>query len=340
MRRRVLSIVAAALVASALPVVQATAGALDNIKQRGFLICGVHLGLPGFGFPDKNGVYQGLDADFCRALAAAIFDDPTKVRFTPTTSANRFIAVQSGEVDVLARNATYTISRDTTLGMNFPAINFFDGQGFMVRKSLNVASVKQLEGASICVAQGTTTEQNLADFFRANNLKYEVVTFATTEEASKALEVGRCDSFTTDASGLAGERLKYANPAEFVILSEIISKEPLGPAIRHGDEQWTDIVRWTHYAMLNDEEYGVTRANVDQMRQSKSPEIARLLGVEGKFGEALGLSNDWAYRIIKQVGNYGELYERHLGENSPLRIKRGLNDLWTRGGVQYAYPIR
>jgi general L-amino acid transport system substrate-binding protein len=327
-------------VAAALAVSGASAATLDNIKQRGFLLCGVHLGLPGFGFPDKNGIYQGLDADFCRAIAAAIFNDPSKVRFTPTTSANRFIAVQSGEVDVLARNATYTISRDTTLGMNFPAINFFDGQGFMIRRSLNVSSVKQLGGASICVAQGTTTEQNLADYFRANGLKYEVVTFATTEEGSKAMEAGRCDSFTTDASGLAGERLKYANPDEFVILSEIISKEPLGPAVRHGDEQWTDIVRWAHYAMLNAEEYGVTQANVDQMLQSKSPEIRRLLGAEGQFGEALGLTNDWAYRIVKHVGNYGELYERHIGDKSPLKIKRGLNELWTRGGLQYAYPIR
>jgi general L-amino acid transport system substrate-binding protein len=334
------ALAAAAIVGSVALAAPAAAATLDNIRQRGFLICGVHLGLPGFGFPDKAGVYQGLDADLCRALAAAIFDDTTKVRFTPTTSANRFTAVQSGEVDVLARNATYTMSRDTTLGMNFPVINFFDGQGFMVRKSLNVAGVKQLAGASICVAQGTTSEQNLADYFRANNLKYEVVTFATTEEASKALEVGRCDSFTTDASGLAGERLKYAKPDEFVVLPEIISKEPLGSAVRHGDEQWTDIVRWTHYAMLNAEEYGVTQANVDEMRQSKSPEIRRLLGLEGKFGEAIGLPNDWGYRIIKRVGNYGELYERHLGEASPLKLRRGLNELWTRGGLQYAYPIR
>jgi general L-amino acid transport system substrate-binding protein len=342
MRKGIVStaIVTAFAAASVTLPAPAAAATLDNVRQRGFLICGVHLGLPGFGFPDKAGIYQGLDADFCRALAAAIFDDTTKVRFTPTTSANRFTAVQSGEVDVLARNATYTMSRDTTLGMNFPVINFFDGQGFMVRKSANLTGVKQLEGASICVAQGTTTEQNLADFFRAANLKYEVVTFATTEEASKALEVGRCDSFTTDSSGLAGERLKYANPEEFVILPEIISKEPLGAAVRHGDEQWTDIVRWTHYAMLNAEEYGVRQANVDEMKQSKSPEIRRLLGLEGKFGDAIGLSNDWAYRVIKRVGNYGELYERHLGEGSPLKIKRGLNDLWTRGGLQYAYPIR
>ncbi len=333
----------AAILAGLLPAAvaaPAAAATLDTVKQRGFLLCGVHLGLPGFGFPDKDGIYQGLDADFCRALATAIFNDPAKVRFTPTTSANRFTAVQTGEVDVLARNATYTISRDTTLGLNFPAINFFDGQGFMVRKSLNVANVKQLEGASICVAQGTTTEQNLADYFRAANLKYDVVTFATTEEAAKALETGRCDSFTTDASGLAGERLKFAAPDEFVILPEIISKEPLGPAVRHGDEQWTDIVRWTHYAMLNAEEYGVTQANVDEMLQAKSPEIRRLLGLEGKFGESLGLTNDWVHRIVKRVGNYGELYSRHLGEGSALKIKRGPNELWTRGGLQYAYPIR
>ena len=335
MRRISLAAIAALALASG-----ASAATLDSVKQRGFLVCGVHLGLPGFGAPDREGIYRGLDADFCRAIAAAVFNDPSKVRFTPTTSANRFLVVQSGEVDVLARNATYTITRDTTLGLNFPAINFFDGQGFMVKKSLNVANVKQLEGASICVAQGTTTEQNLADYFRANNLKYEVVTFATTEEGSKAMEAGRCDSFTTDASGLAGERLKFARADDFVILPEIISKEPLGPAVRHGDEQWSDIVRWTHYAMLNAEEYGVTQANVDQMLQSRNPEIRRLLGVEGKFGEGLGLTNDWAYRILKHVGNYGELYERHVGEGSPLKIKRGLNELWTRGGLQYAYPIR
>jgi general L-amino acid transport system substrate-binding protein len=262
------------------------------------------------------------------------------VRFTPLTAKDRFTALQSGEVDVLARNSTATMSRDTQLGLDFPIINYFDGQGFMVRKKLGVASAKELGGASVCTQQGTTTELNLADFFRANNIKYEVVAFATADETFKAYEAGRCDAFTTDASGLYAERVKASAPDEHIVLPEIISKEPLGPVVRHGDNQWGDIVRWVHFAMLNAEEFGVTKANVSEMLKSANPEIKRLLGTEGKFGDAIGLPNDWAVRVIRHVGNYGESFERNVGASSPLKIQRGQNALWTKGGLQYGQPIR
>jgi general L-amino acid transport system substrate-binding protein len=318
----------------------AGAQTLEAIKQRGRLICGSHLGLPGFGAPDTSGQWRGLDVEFCRALSAAIFNDPAKVAFVPLTPKDRFTAVQLGGVDILSRNATYTLSRDTQLALNFPAITFFDGQGFLVRKALNVKSVRDLNGATICLPQGTTTELNAADYFRANAMTTKTVTFATNEEAVRAMADGRCDAYTTDRSGLASERLKFNNPNDFIILPETISKEPLGPAIRQGDEQWSDIVRWTHYAMLNAEELGVKQANVDEMLKSTNPEIRRLLGVEAKMGEMLGLSNDWVYRIVKHVGNYGESYERNLGLASPLKIERGRNALADKGGLQYPYPIR
>jgi general L-amino acid transport system substrate-binding protein len=313
---------------------------LNSVKQKGFLTCGSNTGLAGFGQPDAQGNWTGLDVDFCRAIAAAIFDDPTKVRFIPLAAKDRFTALQSGEVDVLSRNSTMTMSRDTQLGLDFTGVNYYDGQGFLVRKKLGVASAKELNGASVCTQQGTTTELNLADFFRANNLKYEVVAFATAAETFDAYNSGRCDAFTTDASGLYSERLKAANPDEHIALPEIISKEPLGPSVRHGDNQWGDIVRWTHYAMINAEELGVTKANVDQMTKNDNPEIKRMLGSEGKFGEAIGLTNDWAFRIIKHVGNYGEIFEKNVGQGSPLKIQRGQNALWTKGGLQYAPPIR
>jgi general L-amino acid transport system substrate-binding protein len=313
---------------------------LDRVKARGEVICGNHIALPGFGLQGPDGKWAGLDIDLCRAIAAAIFNNPDKVKFVPTTPQMRFVVVQSGEVDLLARNATYTMSRDTTAGMAWPVINYFDGQGFMVRKSLNVAAVKELAGASICVTQGTTTELNLADFFRTNSLKYEIIGFATNEEGVKALESGRCDAFTTDSSGLAAERLKFSKPDDFVILPDLISREPLGPAVKRGDESWFALVRWVHYAMLNAEEFGVTRANADEMLKSANPEIKRLLGVEGKFGEGLGLTTDWAYRIVKHVGNYGESFERNVGMGSRLQLKRGLNALASKGGLQYPYPIR
>jgi general L-amino acid transport system substrate-binding protein len=318
----------------------ASAATLDTVKQRGMVICGTNTGLAGFAFPDDKGNWSGLDVDFCRAVAAAIFDDPTKVRFVPLSAKDRFTALQSGEVDLLSRNTTWTMSRDTTLGLNFGGVNYYDGQGFMVRKSLNVTSAKQLEGASVCVQQGTTTELNLADYFRSLNMKVEAVTFASSDETLKAYDSGRCDAFTTDASGLYAERLKLANADQNIVLPEIISKEPLGPATRHGDDQWSEIIRWTHNAMLNAEELGVTKANVGQMASSANPEIKRLLGTEGDFGKDIGLTKDWALRIVKHVGNYGEVFEKNVGSGSPLKIERGLNKLWNKGGIQYAPPIR
>ncbi|WP_375459605.1 amino acid ABC transporter substrate-binding protein [uncultured Enterovirga sp.] len=331
----------AGLLGTALAATSASAQAtLANVKQKGFLQCGSNPGLAGFGVPNAQGVWSGLDVDYCRAMAAAIFNDPTKVRFIPLSAKDRFTALQSGEVDVLVRNSTVTMSRDTQLGLDFPAVNYYDGQGFMVRKKLGVASAKELSGASICTQQGTTTELNLADFFRGNNLKYEVVAFATADETFKAYDTGRCDAFTTDASGLYAQRLVSATPDDHIVLPEVISKEPLGPSVRQGDSQWGDLTRWVHMAMLNAEEYKVTKANVDEMLKSPNPEIKRLLGVEGSFGETIGLTKDWAFRIIKHVGNYGETFEKNVGEGSPLKIKRGVNALWTQGGLQYGIPIR
>ncbi|MET0670290.1 MAG: amino acid ABC transporter substrate-binding protein [Xanthobacteraceae bacterium] len=318
----------------------ATAQTLNTIKQRGSLNCGSNGTLAGFGLPDAQGRWAGLDVDFCKALAAAIFNDPNKVKFVPLTAKDRFTALQSGEVDVLARNTTWTSSRDTSLGLNFTAVNYYDGQGFLVRKSLKVNSALELNDAAICVQQGTTTELNLADYFRANKMKLKTVTFATADEALKAYDSSRCDAYTTDASGLAGERLRLANTGDHIILPEIISKEPLGPVVRHGDDQWFDVVKWTHYAMITAEELGITRANVDDQAKSDNPDIKRLLGSEGKHGEALGLPNDWAARIIKHVGNYGEAFERNVGQGSALKLSRGINALWNKGGLQYAPPIR
>ncbi len=313
---------------------------LANVKQKGFLQCGANTGLAGFGVPDAQGNWSGFDVDYCRAVAAAVFGDPTKVRFTPLAAKDRFTALQSGEVDVLIRNTTVTMSRDTALGLHFTGVNYYDGQGFMVRKKLGVSSAKELNGASICTQQGTTTELNLADYFRANNMKYEVVAFASSDETFKAYDSGRCDAFTTDASGLYAERLRASAPDDHIVLPEVISKEPLGPGVRKGDGQWADIVTWVGYALVNAEELGVTKANVDQMMKSDNPEVKRLLGVEGSFGEGIGLTKDWAARIVKGVGNYGEIFERNIGEGSRLKIKRGLNALWSKGGLQYGMPIR
>lgn len=318
----------------------ASAGTLDDVKAKGFVQCGVGPGLAGFGQPDQSGNYVGLDVDVCRAVAAAIFNDPSKVKFSPLSSKDRFTALQSGEVDVLSRNSTWTMSRDTSLGLKFAGINYYDGQGFMVRKSLNVTSALQLSGASICTQTGTTTELNLADFFRARNMKYEVVSFEKSDEVIKAYDAGRCDAFTTDASGLYAERLRLTNPNDHIVLPEIISKEPLGPVVRQGDDPWFNVVKWSLFAMITAEELGVTQKNVDEMLNSQNPEIKRLLGKEGKFGEGIGLSNAWAYQIVKHVGNYGESFERNVGQGSPLKIARGINALWSKGGLQYAPPIR
>jgi general L-amino acid transport system substrate-binding protein len=339
--RRVSAATALVLGISAVPVeAQTRTATLEAVKQRGMLVCGGNTGLPGFSIPDAQGNWSGFDVDYCRAIAAAIFNDPAKVRFVGTTSVNRFAVLQSGEVDVLSRNVTWTSSRDTALGFNFGPVTYYDGQGFMVRKSVGAKSVRDLSGATICVNQGSTTELNLADYFRTNNLQLKVVSFPTGEESVKAYESGRCDSFTTDVSGLYAERLKLANAGDHVILPEIISKEPLAPAVRHGDDQWYDVVKWVQYALVTAEELGVTKANLEDMLKSTNPDVRRLLGVEGKHGEALGLSNDWAARIVRHVGNYGESFDRNIGASSRLKIERGLNALWTKGGLQYAPPIR
>jgi general L-amino acid transport system substrate-binding protein len=335
--KKIASILALALIFATQ---SASAQTLKSVKDRGILNCGANGTLAGFGLPDAQGKWTGLDVDVCRAVAAAIFNDASKVKFVPLSAKDRFTALQSGEVDVLVRNTTWTSSRDSSLGLNFTGVDYYDGQGFMVRKALKVNSGLELNGASVCVQQGTTTELNLADFFRAHNMQLKSVTFATANEAIKAYDAGRCDSYTTDASGLYAERLRLANPDDHIILPEIISKEPLGPAVRHGDDQWFDVVKWTLFAMLNAEELGITQANVDEMVKSTNPEIKRFVGTEGNYGEQLGLTKDWAVRIVKLVGNYGEAFERNVGAGSPLKIDRGLNKLWNKGGVQYAPPIR
>jgi general L-amino acid transport system substrate-binding protein len=318
----------------------ARADTLKTIKDRGMLSCGVSQGLPGFSNPDDKGNWTGIDVDICRAVAAAIFDDATKVKYVPLSAKDRFTALQSGEIDVLSRNTTWTLSRDTSLGANFTGVTYYDGQGFLVKKSLKVNSALELNSASVCVQTGTTTEQNLADYFKANNMKYEVIAFQDADGTVKAYESGRCDVFTTDVSGLYAERLKLANPADHVVLPEVISKEPLGPMVRHGDDQWFDIVKWTLFAMVDAEEMGVTQKNFEEMAKSDKPELKRAFGTDGNFGEQLGLTKDWFSRIIKAVGNYGETYERNVGTGSKLQIARGLNQLWNKGGIQYAPPIR
>jgi general L-amino acid transport system substrate-binding protein len=318
----------------------ASAQTLKAVKDRGMLSCGVSQGLPGFSSPDDKGNWTGFDVDVCRAIAAAVFNDASKIKFVPLSAKDRFTALQSGEIDVLSRNTTWTLSRDTSLGANFTGVTYYDGQGFMVKKALKVNSALELNSASVCVQQGTTTEQNLADYFKGNNMKYEVIAFATNDEAVKAYESGRCDVFTTDVSGLYADRLKLANVADHVVLPEVISKEPLGPMVRHGDDQWFDIVKWTLYAMVTAEELGMTQKNVDEMAKSDKPEVKRAVGTDGNLGEQLGLTKDWLVRIVKAVGNYGESFERNVGAGSKLGIARGLNQLWSKGGIQYAPPIR
>ncbi len=322
----------------------ASAGTLEDVKAKGFVQCGVNTALAGFSAPDDKGEWTGLDVDFCRAVAAAIFGDGTKVKFTPLSAKDRFTALQSGEVDVLSRNTTWTINRDTALGLNFAGVTYYDGQGFMVnaKKLPGVNSALQLSGAAVCVQSGTTTELNLADYFKANNLEYNPVVFEKVEEANAAYDAGRCDAYTTDQSGLYGIRLTLAAPDDHVVLPEIISKEPLGPAVRQGDDKWFDIVKWTYYALLNTEELGITKANVDEMKNSPNPEIKRVLGVEAesKIGTDLGLGNEWVVNIVKATGNYGEIFEKNVGADSPLKISRGINALWTKGGLQYGMPIR
>ena len=319
---------------------------LDLVKDRGFLKCGSNTGLAGFGLPNDDGVWEGIDVDVCRAVAAAVFGDASKVEYVPTTSKVRFTVLQSGEVDMLSRNTTWTLQRDVELGLEFVGVNYYDGQGFMVPASLGVNSATELDGASVCIQVGTTTEMNLADYFSANGMSYEAVPVETNSEADAAYTAGRCDVYTTDASGLYASRAGYPDPSAHVVLPEIVSKEPLGPSVRHGDSAWADIVRWSLNAMIIGEEKGITSANVDEMKNSKDPEVLRLLGVNqvgdtgAGYGQWLNLSDDWAYNILQQVGNYSESFERHIGTNTPINIQRGLNALYKDGGILYAPPFR
>ena len=314
---------------------------VDSVKKKGFIQCGVSQSLPGFSDFDDKGNWSGIDVDLCKAVAAAVFGDAKKVKFTPLSAKERFTALQSGEVDVLSRNTTWTQSRDTAVGLNFAGVTYYDGQGFLVRKSLGVKSALELSGAAVCTNTGTTTELNLADYFRANNMDYKVVAFEKADEVVAAYDAGRCDVYTTDRSGLAAQRGKLADPEAHVVLPEVISKEPLGPVVRHGDDQWFDIVKWTLYAQLEAEEAGINSGNADSMKSSSNnPTVKRLLNVEGDLGKNLGLGGDWAYNVIKQVGNYGESYERHVGPNTPLKLARGVNNLWTNGGLMYPMPAR
>jgi general L-amino acid transport system substrate-binding protein len=320
----------------------ALAGAtLDGVKSRGVVTCAANTGLAGFGMPDQQGDYKGLDADTCRAVAAAVFGDAKKVKFVPTTTQQRFTVLQSGEADILTRNTTWTALRDTEQGLNFAPVTYYDGQGFMVAKKAGIKSAKELDGATICVQPGTTTELNLADYFRTNHMTFKPLVVEKLAEVENAFFSGRCDAYTTDRSGLAATRAgKASNPDDYVILPEIISKEPLAPAVRHGDDEWFDIVKWTIYAMIGAEEKGITSASVDAALKSDDPDVKRMLGVTPGIGKALHLDEKWAYNVIKQVGNYGEVFERNVGSKTPLKLERGINALWTNGGLMYAMPFR
>ena len=319
----------------------ASATTLEDVKARGELLCGSNTGLTGFGAPDANGEWHGFDVDLCKAVAAAVLGDATKVKFVPTTGETRFTALASGEVDLLVRNSTWTFTRDVDLKLDFVAVNYYDGQGFMVKKDLGVASAKELDGATVCIQTGTTTELNLADFFKSNNISYQPVTVADDAEAQRQFLAGACDAYTTDASGLAASRATLPDPQNYIILPEIISKEPLGPVVRHGDDQWGDIVRWTYYSLLVAEEKGITKANIDEMAStSTDPEVRRLLGAEGEMGAMFGLDAEWAKRAIAANGNYGEIFESNIGTATPIGLARGLNALWSQGGLQYAPPFR
>ncbi|MBO9464797.1 amino acid ABC transporter substrate-binding protein [Tropicibacter sp. R15_0] len=337
MKSTMLTIAAAATLAAG----AAAAGTLDDVKAAGKLKCGVSQGLPGFSNPDDSGAWTGLDVDMCRAVAAAVLGDPEAVEYVSLSAKDRFTALSSGEIDILSRNTTWTITRDTDLGISFAGVNYYDGQGMMVPAGLGVSSAKELDGATICTNTGTTTELNITDYFKANGMSFELVALENSNEVVAAYGAGRCDVFTTDRSGLAAERLKLADPDAHVVLPETISKEPLGPSTRAGDEQWLKIVRWTLNALIEAEEYGITAANVDEMMGSDNPSVQRILGAgDNDYGAALGLEKDWAAKAIKAVGNYGESYERNVGVNTPLKLDRGVNALWSDGGFLYAAPIR
>jgi len=331
-----------ALTVAALTAGVASAATLDDVKARGSLNCGVTTGLVGFAAPDANGVWEGFDVGICRAVAAAVFGDPTAVEFVPTTGKTRFTALASGEIDLLARNTTWTMSRDVDLAFEFVGVNYYDGQGFMVPKDLGVSSAKDLDGATVCIQTGTTTELNLADFFRTNGISYEPVPIETNAEAQQQYLAGACDVYTTDASGLAATRATFEAPGDHVLLPEIISKEPLGPLVRHGDNEWGDIARWTLNALVTAEELGITSANIAELSAAptNNPEVNRILGTEGNLGEQLGLSADWAKNAIAAGGNYGELFEQNIGESTPIGLARGLNAMWTEGGLIYSPPFR
>ena len=328
---------AASLIAIACIGGVASADTLESVKKNGHVKCGVTTGLPGFSAADEKGVWRGIDVDICRGVAAAVLGDASKVKYTPLTAKERFTALQSGEIDMLSRNTTWTLTRDASLGLNFTGVNYYDGQGFMVNKNLGVKSALELDGAAICIQAGTTTELNLADYFKSHNMKYRAVTYDSSDQTIKGFEAGRCDVLTSDQSQLYALRIKLAKPEDAVVLPEIISKEPLGPVVRQGDDKWFNIVKWTLFAMVNAEELGVSSSNIKEMKKSKNPAIQRLITGQG---EKLGLSDDWSYNIISQVGNYGEIFDRNVGAGSPLKIERGLNQLWNKGGIMYAPPIR
>ena len=330
-----------ALLGSALLAGAATAGTLDDVKARGELICGVNTGTPGFGAPDASGKWTGFDVDLCRAVAAAVLGDPNKVKFVPTTSETRFTALASGEVDTLIRNSTWTFSRDTDLKLDFVAVNYYDGQGFLIKKDAGVKSVKELNGATVCVQTGTTGELNITDYFKANNIEYKAVNVADPAEGTRQYESGACDVITDDVTALSSLRAGLAKPDDHMLLPEVISKEPLGPVVRHGDNNWGDIVRWVYFSLLIAEEKGITKANIDEVKGStQDAEVKRLLSVDDDMGKMMGLSKDWAYNAIKAVGNYGEVFESNLGPSTPIGLPRGINELWSKGGLQYAPPLR
>ncbi len=340
MKSKIAKISMAAIAVIGLSASVANADTLSDTVKQGYLKCGINSGVPGFAAVDSKGVWSGIDIDVCRAVATAVLGDPSKVKYTSLNAKERFTALQSGEIDLLSRNTTWTETRDTSLGLNFAGVNFYDGQGFMVHKSLGVKDAKELDGAAVCVQSGTTTEMNLADYFRSNGMKYKLVAYDSNDQVVKAYESGRCDVLTSDSSQLYSLRIKLKKPSESMVLPNIISKEPLGPVVRQGDDKWFNIVKWSYNAMVAAEEAGITSKNVDSMLKSNNPTVKRILGVEGKLGENLGLSKDFAYNIIKKVGNYGEIFENNVGMNSPLKIKRGLNALWTKGGLQYSPPFR
>ncbi|UQG58015.1 MULTISPECIES: amino acid ABC transporter substrate-binding protein [unclassified Marinobacter] len=340
MKKQLLLVAIATTLAGTMMAGSLQAATLDDVKSRGHVQCGVTSGLPGFSQPDENGNWTGLDVDTCRAVAAAVFGSADKTQFTPLTAKERFTALQSGEIDILSRNTTWTLTRDASLGLNFAGTNYYDGQGFLVSKALGVDNAEQLDGATVCIQAGTTTELNLADYFRTKGMKFNPLVFDTSEQTVSGFAAGRCDVLTSDRSQLAALRSKLEDPSSAIILPNIISKEPLGPVVRQGDDQWFNIVKWTLFVQINAEELGITQANVSEMKSSTNPEIQRLLGTTGDMGEKLGVPADFGFRIVQTVGNYGEMYNRNVGPDTPLGLDRGLNALWSNGGIMYAPPVR